>query len=380
MAGTGVANFLPFEALGDRNKPRGHSSASNVMQPWYTQGASYGHMSADLTLPSLQLTARMRADNQSEIAFTLPALQMRMYTGATVRMTLPALKLTAAMTIPNLMRISMALPSLQATADMLVGGKAEILATLPMLQLYMRMGWRGAFNLPSLQMSMHMLPVDHAAITMRLPALQLVAHMTRFSEVMSINITLPALQGAVRRMEVSMVLPALQARMHMQQSVLAASAMQTWAWNVRRNAMTRWTNYAFRDFVRFNNKYYGVGYDGVLYLLDGDTDAGAPIPWAWETGFENFDSPAQKGVMAMYIQGRLERGAELTLRTDKNIVYTYRTYTDDRIGRSDYRTYRVITGKGIRSGRFAIGMQSSVGGYMGINRVAPTMVVSKRNI
>jgi hypothetical protein len=158
-----------------------------------------------------------------------------------------------------------------------------------------------------------------------------------------------------------------------------ADAHQTWVYNVKTNTVTQFNNYAFRAFVRWRDRYYGVGMDGGLYLLEnGDVDVASPIPWAFETGLDDMDSNAIKGISGLYVEGTIEKGATISIINDTKQRYTYSMYTPS--AGSDQRAYRVITGKGIRTRNVGIAMASTVGGYVEVDQIAPKYVISKRNI
>jgi hypothetical protein len=187
---------------------------------------------------------------------------------------------------------------------------------------------------------------------------------------------LPALRSAAGS-SIHIVLPRLQV-VGLASNAIAANVPQGWAMNVANGAVTRFTNYPFRTFVRFENNYYGVGMSGGLYKIGGDLDVDKPIAWDFETGLDDLDNPAQKGILGVYVDGVIEKGAELTIITDTRARYTYTMYT--RSHGDDYRPYRVECGRGIRTRNVGIAMSSTVGGYVEVNQIAPKFVISKRSV
>lgn len=73
--------------------------------------------------------------------------------------------------------------------------------------------------------------------------------------------------------------------------------------------LTRYTDFPFTKVVRYLGSYYGVASDG-LYLLEGDTNNGAPIEWAFTTCTTDFKAPMKKTVASVYFGGELGPEAE----------------------------------------------------------------------
>jgi hypothetical protein len=237
-------------------------------------------------------------------------------------------------------------------------------------------GITGAITLPKLRVSGHAFVMEHASAAILIPKLKVQGTGHRSGETAGGNIILPKLVMAQQIRGAAIVLPRLVVHALLTNGGLTTA--QAWAMNVKNKAVTQFTNFPFRAFVRWRDHYYGVGMAGGLYLLEGDTDAGTPIPWEWETGLDDLGSNAQKGISGLYIEGAIEAGATVTVVNDKKQRYTYALHTSG--AGSDRRTYRVITGKGIRTRNIGIGMANPNGGYMEVNLVSPKLVVSKRNV
>lgn len=73
-----------------------------------------------------------------------------------------------------------------------------------------------------------------------------------------------------------------------------------WVYHTEGRGFTQYTNFPFTDVAEFNGRYYGVADDGI-YLLEGDTDDGAPIQAAIRTGLLDFEVRQLKDAKAMYI-------------------------------------------------------------------------------
>jgi hypothetical protein len=116
--------------------------------------------------------------------------------------------------------------------------------------------------------------------------------------------------------------------------------------------VTRYTNFPFTHIVRYQNSYFGANSTG-LYLLEGTTDAGTPIPWAFKTALMDFKSPFQKTVASAYFGGRLGAADTITLYAGEGAGTAY-SYTTPRGALA--QNHRQAFGKGIKQHRYyAIG-------------------------
>ena len=104
-------------------------------------------------------------------------------------------------------------------------------------------------------------------------------------------------------------------------SAVVAVTYEAYAVNLRHRAMrgvdptdemTRYTSYPFTQIVRYQDSYYGVAADG-LYLLEGTTDAGTPIPYAVRTAVSDFNASEKKTVLSAYFGGRIGPDMGVTL-------------------------------------------------------------------
>ncbi len=134
-------------------------------------------------------------------------------------------------------------------------------------------------------------------------------------------------------------------------------------YELKSGQVTHYTNFPFTQIVRHHNSYYGVAADG-LYLLEGDTDAGAPIAWSFRTALTDASSKQFKRVRSVYIGGRLISQVTVTLVVGEAQDLTY-AYTTPR--GSDLQTYRQMFGKGVRTRYFAIELSDATGGFIEID-------------
>ncbi|AVQ81648.1 hypothetical protein [Variovorax sp. PMC12] len=106
---------------------------------------------------------------------------------------------------------------------------------------------------------------------------------------------------------------------------------------------TTYANYAFNSFARIGDRYYGAKVDG-LFLLEGNSDAGAPIQAAISPGKLDFGTPQQKTVSEVYMGAASE--AKLVLKVAGpagSFEYEARGYSDD------LQQHRFKLGKGLKT-------------------------------
>lgn len=84
-----------------------------------------------------------------------------------------------------------------------------------------------------------------------------------------------------------------------------------WVVNAATSAAWSYSNYGFNSFATFDGRHYGAKDDGI-YLLEGDTDAGAAIRARLRTGPMDFGTSSVKRPAAMYLMAK--RTGELALK------------------------------------------------------------------
>lgn len=141
-------------------------------------------------------------------------------------------------------------------------------------------------------------------------------------------------------------------------------------------AVTRYYNYPFNQIVRIGRRYFGVADDG-LYLLEGTTDNGAAIPWAWRMCKTNFGSHNHKSVGSVYLGGRLDGGVKYKVVVGENTEYAY-THVTPRDAQP--QNYREFFGKGIKATYFAFELYDNAGRYMEVDNCEFEVAELKRAI
>ena len=124
--------------------------------------------------------------------------------------------------------------------------------------------------------------------------------------------------------------------------------------------VTHYTNFPFNQIVRHGDKYYGVSATG-LFLLGGDTDAGAPIPWAVRTATTDFGSIQQKTVVSVYVGGTVQSSAVATVFAGERAELSYSYPVPPS---ASEQNYRVKFGRGLKTRYFALELADELGGQM----------------
>lgn len=119
--------------------------------------------------------------------------------------------------------------------------------------------------------------------------------------------------------------------------------------------VTRYTNFPFQRIVRYKNSYYGMAADG-LYLLEGTTDNGMPIPFTIRTCVDDFKSALRKIAAAAVFSGQIGPDATVTLYTGEASQNAYGYYTPRGQTAANHREK---FGRGVKDRYFAVGISGS---------------------
>ncbi|OOV05751.1 hypothetical protein RF819_02665 [Rhodoferax fermentans] len=117
-------------------------------------------------------------------------------------------------------------------------------------------------------------------------------------------------------------------------------------------AATHYTNFPFTHVVRYKNSYYGANSTG-LYLLEGTTDDGAPIPFDVKTCETDFGAPEHKTVESAYLAGRLGSAATVTLTAREETTVTQAFVTPRS---TKPQNHRQGFARGLKARYFALGI------------------------
>jgi len=115
-----------------------------------------------------------------------------------------------------------------------------------------------------------------------------------------------------------------------------------WVINLETSASTRYDGYGFNSFFQRDKKYYGVADDGI-YLLEGETDNGAPIDALIDLGKSNQPSTKVKHVPSVYLG--VASDGKMILKVDADGIMRY---YEARTNSEALRQHRVDVGRGTR--------------------------------
>jgi hypothetical protein len=122
--------------------------------------------------------------------------------------------------------------------------------------------------------------------------------------------------------------------------------------------VTRYTGMPFNQVIRYQGRHYGIADTGI-YLLGGETDAGAEIPWAWRTAVTNFGSRQQSLVREGFLNGRLGPSVKATVSIGEQADVTYPAVLER--GRAG-QAHRIKYGRGLKAQYWSFGLESAAGG------------------
>ncbi|MDD5375272.1 hypothetical protein, partial [Acidithiobacillus sp.] len=272
---------------------------------------------ASLTTPPPTLFARGHDSYGEQAAFlTAPSPTLTATGGANGMATAPSPTLSASATSTTWGQAALAAPKPTLSAAGTVAGMAGASLSAPSPNL---IGYGGAVcsitltGIPTIQATGTTGAIGFAAITC--PLFQLSASGTAQNYGRA-NLIAPAAQlGATA--QAWLIAPS--ARLSAIGTAVITATYEAYAVNLKHvdpnanNEATRYTNFPFTHVVRYQGSYYGANSTG-LYLLEGTTDAGTPIPWAFEYALTDFKTPNKKTLAAAYFPGRFGPASTIKLK------------------------------------------------------------------
>lgn len=269
-------------------------------------------------LPRLTGLASGTFTEEGRVATRLPKLQVTSAVGgAQARTTGPRFTVVASGTVAGLGRLTKTLPKLTLVASGTVSILGRLDAVLPTLQAIP--SGRLSANLPRLSLWAH----GHAPVAVTYEGYSVVL--------------MPTDQGEVP-------------------------------------AVTRYTNYPFNRIVRFGNKYYGVGDDG-LFELEGSKFDTAPIVSVVTTGETDAGTSQLKRPVSLYIGGRMGVDMDVSVTASESPTYTY-TYQADVYWVAGNQ--RALFGKGIRARYLSYTFTNTAGTDFELDELRPEIDVLRR--
>jgi hypothetical protein len=253
--------------------------------------------SAAIILPLFELSASAKNEQFMSASLILPALQGSGNTGAISANTLPALILAATGSTGSVGRLTAKLPLLTITGTILQEQLARASLILPRLTLagtmFTQPEGQADLVLPMLQLSASALTGYLASADLLLPSLTLSANLASGS-IFNGNSVLPSL----------VIIASVQ-----------ALPIRGLVITLERHGVTEYSNMPFTSLTKFGDLYLGVA-NGGIYLLEGDTDAGALITSTIRIPTTDFGTSRQKRVPQGFLGMQADGFLKATLIAD----------------------------------------------------------------
>ena len=307
-----------------------------------------------LAKPTLETSGHNSA-GENDFTFTLGAPSLSAYSGANAKLSTSSAALSVTGTFVNFGAAEIVTPAAMTAASGTVSGMGQ--AALTLTDTFSLVGYSGAVCSVTLTGKATVLArgttgsVGQAALI--LPLYDLTASGTAQNHG-GASLLMPAARlGATA--QAWLVSPG--ATLTAVGSAVVVATYEAYAVNLNHNdpaandEVTRYTNFPFTQIVRYQGSYFGVAADG-LYLLEGTTDDGEVIPWAFKTAMTDFKNPFRKTVVSAYFGGRLGPAATIDLHVgeDGPTTYSYATVRSDHA-----QCYRQKFGRGLTAHYYALG-------------------------
>lgn len=251
----------------------------------------------------------------------LPAIELEGRFGLRGEMRTPKVALSATMTIVRTLQMNLGSPSLSVEGRGVTGGVGR--AQLTHAGRYRTNGHSGAQASLALQ-DRYKVEAVGATGSAGEAALHFVGRYTlvadgRAQQATVWSLSAPSLQ-VVPSGQAWLVAPAIT--MVAAGGEIVEASYEAYSINLATGAVTRYTDFAFDNVLRFGDKFFGVRADGV-YELAGDTDDGAPIVAQVRTFNTNFGATNIKRVPFMYVSGQVGTDLKVGFVADKGVEYKY---------------------------------------------------------
>jgi hypothetical protein len=156
-----------------------------------------------------------------------------------------------------------------------------------------------------------------------------------------------------------------------------SSATRTWVLNLRRKALTEYTNYGFNSYGHFRDAMLSAGDDGLFLHAGQDSDDGDPIAARVRTGKESFGTSFNKRVPRIYASFRANGGMRFTTITSQG---GERVYALPYNGLDEIQERRVPVGRGPKSPYWQFEMLNVDGSDFLIEKMQPYPEQSNRRV
>lgn len=317
--------------------------------------------SAALTLPVPTVSATADSGVVGSVVLTLPVPTVSADTPpeATLTAPVPTLAATAVVGQVAAANLTLSAPSLEATASTPIVGTAGLTLPLPVVSGSAITGNVGA-----------------AALTL---ASVVLAAEGVTGAIGSASLTLPVVEveasGAAEvRGTATLTLPSVV--MTGQASQAASASYSAYALNSENRALTTYSSLPIRGLAKFNGVYLAAG-PGGLFVLGGDTDAGALINASVRLAATDFGDPHLKRVEQMYVQYRTT--GDLTLKVIINEHEQY-DYTLPAAGHTTLAPGRVKIGKGAKGTYWQFDISNRDGADFEFDSIAVDPLATSRKV
>lgn len=292
------------------------------LEPIFTFGAQALHLSLGLLEHGggYSVVGFGRQAQVSGLTANLPMPTLQGRFGSKVKLASPRATLAMSATVPQVLRGELRLPFATVAGSGTTGGVGGGNLTLPgRLTTSGRSGGQGAM----VASGASLLASGVAGGAAR-AELSFVGHYTleAHGEVQQATVwslSAPSLQVAPSG-QAWLVAPAIT--MVAAGGEIVEASYEAYSINLATGAVTRYTDFAFDNVLRFGDKFFGIRADGV-YELAGDTDDGAPIVAQVRTFNTNFGATNIKRVPFMYVSGQVGTDLKVGFVADKGVEYKY---------------------------------------------------------
>ena len=307
------------------------------------------------------------------------------YTGGQLSNSLGAIEAVISATIPVIGRLNKKIPAITASGDGRVSSMSSMTKKIGGVTSEGHFG--GGLNrefLLGINGSGSVINGSVSQLAARIPPIKIDSGEVSRAPFNILNTLIPAVR-MVSGMRLSEDIPAVIVSAHAAEVLTAQFA--TYAMNLENDdgldvaqqagfALTSYNNFPFIEIVRFGNKNYGVSKDGI-FLLEGETDDGAPIAWQFDPFLSDFGSSRLKTISAAYAGGRIYGGVTYNLSVEEDKVNTY-TFVTPRD--STAQNYRQVFGKGVRTRYVGVGISDPGGSDFNLESLNLEVNDMKRSI
>jgi len=318
---------------------------------------------AAITLPLFTSTGETETGVSGTASVSLPTLSLTARGNESAYLSLPLFTMSAAVKTGTISSTNVRLPAIRATSAGYPAGVYSGAMTLPLKSTSGSMGagkvYTAEITLPRKRLTASTVRSASASAALELPILELTGA-AWVAATAAAAIDLPAL------MLVS------------DGSNTVDLVYRTWVMNMRKGALTEYTNFDFNSFAEFNGQVLAAGSTGVHSLGTQDLDDASQIDAVFRTGISGFNTSYVKRIPKLY----------LGYRSDGNLLFkTLTTHDGPRVyripanGNESHHQRRVPIGRGPKSTYWQFELANEEGSDFSMNSILLyPQVLNRRNI